>query len=144
MEPRNRWGAGTVVCAEVRHLWLPKALAKLAKQPLSSRGVRSHEELQRVLKLRNEDDIWYALTVRSHQFNGGFADISMIRRPCRDLQQFLELQAVLATAAGNPPGTLAVDFSTASVCVFPNELLRREPREVVAELLGQGNSQDAE
>jgi hypothetical protein len=135
-ESHNHSGAGTVVFTEVLHLWLPDKLAGLAKHQFSQQ-VRSCSDLPRVLELQFDEEVWYVLTARCHQINGGFADISVIRRPCRDPQHFLELLSVLATAAGNPPRTLASDFSAASVHIFPDEFLKREPRDVVSALLGQ-------
>jgi len=93
--------------------------------------------LQRLLDLDHQDDLWYALSIRGHQANGGFADITFIRRPYTDSECFPELLNVLAMAAGNPPDYPTVDFlnfSTASVHVMPTDLWKRGPREAIADL----------
>jgi len=90
--------------------------------------------LKRFLGLRNQEDLWYALTTRAHQVNGRFVDLSVIRHPYHDPQDFPELLAVLAAAAGVPTRGLGSDFSTASVHIIPAESGKREPREVMVEL----------
>jgi hypothetical protein len=118
--------AGIVIRTEVLHLWLPQTLLEQAK----------HRPLQQFLERQGQDNLWYALTVRGHQHNGGFADITIVRRPCNDPARLSELLDILATAGGNPPSDPKLDFSHASVHIIAEEMAHREPREVIAELLG--------
>ena len=135
LESASRSGSGIIVRSEPIHLWLPQTLTELAQHQSQSRVVRTHEELQRFLELEGREDLWYALTARGHQVNGGFVDITVIRRPYDDASHFPELLAILATVAGNPPHHPDADFSRASVHIMAQELLKGEPREVMAELL---------
>ena len=136
LEPADRPGSGIIVRSELLRLWLPQTLTELAKRQSQFRVVRTHEELQRFLELQDRKDLWYALTMRGHQVNGDFVDITFIRWPYDDPLHFPELLEILATAAGNPPRDPDADFSTASVHIIANDSLNREPREVIAELLG--------
>jgi hypothetical protein len=63
-------------------------------------------------------------------------DITIIRRPCNDPVHLSELLDILATAGGNPPGDSNLDFSKAAVHIIAEELAKREPGEVIDELLG--------
>jgi hypothetical protein len=136
LEPANRPGAGIIVRSEPIHLWLPQALAELAQRQSQSPVVRTHEELRRFLETEDRQDLWYARTTRGHQVNGEVVDITVIRRPYDDPIHFSELLDVVATAAGKPPRDPEADYSEASVHILAQELLKREPREVMAELLG--------
>jgi len=136
-EDNNRPDGGIIVRSEVLRLWLPEPLIVLAKRQSWAPVLRDHGELQRFLELDHQEDLWHALTIRGHQANGGFADITFIRRPYTDSQCFPELLNVLAVAAGNAPHSPTVDFldfSTASVHVMPSELWKRDPREAIADL----------
>jgi hypothetical protein len=128
-------GGGIVVRTELLHFWLPETLTELARQQSRAPVVRDHEGLKRLLELREQQDLWYALTAREHQVSGRFDDITVIRRPYHDPQSFPELLAVLATAVGDPPRDPDPDFSTAAIHIIPEESARREPRQVMAELL---------
>jgi hypothetical protein len=122
----DRPGAGIVARTEVLSLWLPHTLTERAK----------HESLEQFLRLPDQDVMWYALTMRLHQVNGDFEDLTFIRRPCNDPNHREELLQILATVAGNPPHSGDVDFREASVHGIPRELLKLEPRKLMAELLG--------
>ncbi len=135
LEPDNHLGGGTVTRYELLRLWLPRALTDLAKRQSQSQVVRDHGELKRFLERGKQEDSWYALTSRVHQVNGGFVDLTVIRRPYQEPQHFPELLAVLATAVGNPPRDLDTDFSTASITIIPEDLRKREARQVLSELL---------
>jgi hypothetical protein len=132
-------GEGIIVRSEVLQVFLPQSLVVLAKGQSRSPALRDHGELRRYLKLEHQEDVWYALTIRGHQANGHLADITFIRRPYADSQNFPELLALLATAAGNPPHDVAADYSTASVQLMPAGSCKRDPRRVIAEL-GYGRS----
>jgi hypothetical protein len=130
-------GGGVVVRYEFVHLWLPETLIELAGEPSRARVVRDHQDLKRLLELRNQQDLWYGLTARGHQVNGGFVDLTVIRRPYHDPQYFSEFLAVLAAAGGDPPRDPVSDFSTASIRLIPAELAKREPCGAITELLSQ-------
>jgi hypothetical protein len=134
LEPANRPGAGIIVRSEPIHLWLPQVLAELAQRQCQSTVVRSHEDLQRVLDIEDRKGLWYALTTRGHRVNGDFVDITVIRRPYDDPIHFSEMLDVLATVAGTALRNRDADYSTASVDILANELLKREPREIMTEL----------
>ena len=119
LEPASRSGSGIIVRSEPIHLWLPRTLTELAQRQSQSRVVRTHEELRRFLEREGREDLWYAMTERGHQVNGGFVDITVIRRPYDDAAHFAELLAVLATAAGNPPRHPDADFSKLRFTSWP-------------------------
>jgi hypothetical protein len=130
-----------VARSEVLNLWLPQTLIELAKRQAQSGFIRTHEDLQQSLELQREQELWYAVTVRAYRGNGEFADTTYIRWPYYDPHNyhFQEFQDILASATGNPPcypDFPTSGYSKASVHVIDEELLEREPREVMAELLG--------
>jgi hypothetical protein len=135
-EAGNCSGCGVIVREEVLCLWLPGTLCVAAERPNELARLRTHEELREWLRARNEEDLWYALTSRGHQVNGGSADRTVIRLPGHDPSLFEEFLAVLATAGGNPPRYPLVDFSTAIVRRIPDEIRDREPRDAMVDLLG--------
>jgi hypothetical protein len=134
-EADDHSGRGTVVRNELLRLWLPETLSDLARRRSRCRILNNHEELKRFLQGREQEELWYALTWRSYQVNGGFADITIIRHPYREPQCFPEFLAVMATSAGNPPSGPDLDFSTAAVSIIPEGSRGRDAREVVVELL---------
>lgn len=127
-------GAGIIVRYEVTHLWLPESLRDLADARSQSQIVRGRDELRRDLGLRNRQGLRYAVTMRGHQVDGGHSDIHFIRRPGEDPGHFQELLDSLADINGTPDRDPAADFPGPSVHVIPDELLDREPREIIAEL----------
>jgi hypothetical protein len=116
---------GIVIRTEVLHLYLPQTLFERPK----------HQSLQQFFERPGRENIWYALTLRAHQVNGGFADVPIIRRPRNDSEHRPQLLEILATAGGNPPSDPNFDFSKADVHIFPDDLATREPTEVISELL---------
>ncbi len=136
LEPASSSGVGIIVRSDTIHVWLPRRLTELAPGQFQSRSIRTREELRRLLELEGREDLWYALTARGHQIDGHFADITMIRRPYDDPSHFPELMEILATIAGAPSRHAEADFSRASVHIIAEDLLEREPREVMAGLLG--------
>jgi hypothetical protein len=139
LEPDNPSGDHTVIRAEVVRIWLPPALIELAHRRSQSRLTHDGKELQRFLELPDHKDLWFAFLMRGHLVNGQSDEIIIMRWPCRDSREFPELSEVLATAAGNPPRDSTIDLSSAVVHVIPDKLLKREPREVIAELPSEGN-----
>jgi hypothetical protein len=124
----------------VRHyaavrIWLPQTLIEVAKRRTAQPPIRTHEELQRILEVERLREVWYALTVREHHDNGGFNDLTVIRRPYDDPRHFSEFPHVLAAAAGKPADDPTVDFSLVSVRVVPEDFRDRTPHEVIGEAL---------
>ncbi len=141
----NGAGGGDVVRREVLHLWFPEAMTWLAKHQSRSALMQNHEELRQVLELLNLEDFWFALEIRDHHADGGFADIIFIRHPYFQDQYFAELMDVLATVAGNPPfysDEFRGDFTTASVDLIPAEAGNKSPGEFIAEQLGRSSALD--
>jgi len=137
LEPDDKPGSGITVRAEVLHLWLPETLIDLAGHQAEYSVPQTHHELQTSLERRGQEKLWYALTTRGYQVNGGITDITFIRHPYRDPEHFQEFLDVLATVAGNPPRYPTLHYSGAEVHIPPGELSEREPSEVVAELLSR-------
>jgi hypothetical protein len=137
LEFDNQPGSGVTIRAEVLHLWLPETLIDLAEHSPVCSVPQTHHELQTTLERRVEEKLWYALTTRGYQINGGTEDITVIRYPYRDPQHFQEFLDVLATVAGNPPRYPTLHYSGADVHVLRGELSERDPSEVVEELLAR-------
>ncbi len=129
-------GSGIVVRSDVLALWLPYSIFELANGATAVPEISTHRGLQHVLAQQNQKDLWYALTIRGHQVNGEFIDLTIIRKPYDDPNGTPEMVQILEAVAGNPPRTPDMDFSTASVHIIPDDSLNREPREVITELLG--------
>jgi hypothetical protein len=125
--------SGIVLRTEVTAIWMPRALRDLARHQAGPPVGRSPAELQTDLG----GDAWYALTYRGHQVNGGFGEITQIRR-LREAADYLhEFQAVMATAAGRPPRDEGPDCSHARVEVIPDTLQAVEPREAIIRLMAE-------
>jgi hypothetical protein len=135
VEPANQPGAGIIVRTDVLRLWLPQEVTELSKRQSQSLVVRTHEELQRFLELQDRRRLWYALTIRGHQLNGKVVDLKFIRWPYGDPRHFPEFLDILATAAGHPPRDPNTDYSKASVSIIAQEVTKREPHAVMAELV---------
>jgi hypothetical protein len=144
LELANGPGSGIVVRSDVLGLWLPYSMFELVNGATPVAEISTHQGLQHVLVQQNQKNLWYALTIRGHQVNGEFIDLTIIRKPYDDPNGTPEMVQILNTVAGNPPRTPAMDFSTASVHIIPDDLLNREPREVVAALLGHPSESIAE
>jgi hypothetical protein len=137
IESAEPGGAGIIIRLELLDFWLPPLLSELAQRQFESQPIRSHEDVRRFLKLHRQQDSWYAVTTRGHQANGDFADLTIIRRPFDDRAHFPELMDILAVAARDGRIDRAGDSAAATVHVMPADLLTLEPRQAVAELLGQ-------
>ena len=94
--------ATTVSHYKAVRIWLPQTLVEVAKRQATQASIQSHGELQRVLEREQLRELWYALTVREHHENGGFNDLTVIRRPYHDAHHFSEFPHVLAASRGNP------------------------------------------
>jgi hypothetical protein len=131
----NEPGSGIMIRSEVIHIYLPRTLIELAKGQ-TPQPIRTHEDLRRRLEIARHRDLWYALTARALQVNGEFVELTFIRRPYADPDHFPEFLEILAAALGGPPN-LWRNLSSATVHVLPDGLSKRDPREVISELIGQ-------
>jgi hypothetical protein len=122
----NRAGAGITVRNQVIHVWLPEPLLDVAKRESKTVVVQNHQELRKTLERKGYQSPWYAFTVRAHQVNGGVAELTFIRNPYHDPEDFQEFLDVLGTARGHPPRYPAADYSTATVHVMPAKMSQRE------------------
>src|SRR5262249_51624127 len=95
------------------------------------------EELQTYLGRNGWRAAWYALTYRGHQVNGGFEEITQIRRLSEAADHPDELQAVMATAAGRPTRFEGRDLSHARGRVLPHALQALDPREAITRLMAE-------
>jgi hypothetical protein len=134
MKLPDRPGSGVMIRTECTHLWLPETLIELARNPSETLGEQTHEGLRIALDRREQQGLWYAFTLRSHQADGRTAESNYVRRPYREPENFRELPEILARAAGNPSPSPASRFSAAEIHILSREQSGREPREVVAEL----------
>ncbi|APW62491.1 hypothetical protein [Paludisphaera borealis] len=119
-------GAGMIVRSETLHLWLPDTLGELASPQVQREVMRDFEGFRRFLEHRGQQRIRIAVTYRAYQVNGGWTDITLVRRPYDELSYFQELSAILAGAGGEPDHN-AADRLGALVQLVPEELLSREP-----------------
>jgi hypothetical protein len=97
----------------------------------------SGEELKTYLRRNGWSAAWYALTYLGHPVNGGYGEITQIRRLSEAADHFDEHQAVMATAAGRPPRFEGGKFSRARVEVFPESLQAVDPREAITRLMAE-------
>ena len=135
VDPSNRPGSGTIVRSELIHVWLPPTLSELARLQSESPVVRTHKELQEYLAQRDGEKLWYAIVARAHQVDGRVIDLTFIRWPYDEGYSFKDMLDILATAAGNLPGGPEGDYAKASVDIMGPDLLKHDPREVVADLI---------
>ena len=130
-EGENRPGGGIIVRHQVLELWMPGPLLQLSGQRSESASPQNHSELRRLLGVQGFENLWYAFTVRGHQVNGDFADITFIRHPYREPEVFQEFLNLLATAAGNSPCNPGMDYTKAVVHIMSWQISQREPLEVI-------------
>jgi hypothetical protein len=128
-------GAGIIVRSELRELWIPRRLVELARRPCLSRLIRTHAEWRRFLEAEGLTDLWYAITARAYQAGGNSLDLTSIRWIHDDAPHFEEYRAILAVLGGREAPDPDAMFSKAAVHVLDEELSRRDPREVMNELL---------
>jgi hypothetical protein len=124
-----------VVRLEVVRVWLPRALVDLAKHEPPTGPIRTHADLTRLLELRGQEKIWYAMKMRAHDRNGDSIEIPFVRQPYREPDRFPELLEILSIATGYSPGELPEWFSNVSFGLLPESVLKRNPRDAVADLL---------
>jgi hypothetical protein len=128
-------GGGMLLRIEIVRVWLPAALLELAKHEPPTGVIRTHEDLRRLLELRGQENIWYAMNVRGHHDAGLIVEIPHVRRPYSEPQFFPELLEILAKAAGNSPDEPTDQFTAAVVSLLPEGFLKRDPSDAVADLL---------
>jgi hypothetical protein len=133
-EPSDKPGSGVVVRTELVRLWLPETLIELSERRSLSAVPQTHSDLRFFLERRSQTNLWYALTIRGHQANGGNADVTYIRRPYGDLEHFQEFLDVLAAVAGENPQYSTMSYASAELHILSRELSQREPTDVVHEL----------
>lgn len=132
-EPVSRPGAGVITRYEVRCFWVPRSLTALAERQPDLQAVRSHGELRRLLELADQRGVWYAVTTRGHQQDGGFADVTNIHRPYSDPQCLPEFLSVVA--AGHPSGSVPAESSMALVRVLDDGPMNGDPHDLIAKRL---------
>jgi hypothetical protein len=121
-DPEDSPGSGIIVRTEVTAVWIPRALHEDAQIEAGAPVFLSPDALDTALKRRGLNDSWYSITYRHHQVNGEFQELTQIRRLSEAADHLDEFQAVMATAAGNPPRHQGRDFSHARVEVIPETL----------------------
>jgi hypothetical protein len=126
--------AGIIVRSEVLHIWLPPAFVEWATRQRSSGVMRTHEDLKRFLERRGQEKLWYAMTARAHQANGNSVDMAVVRQPYSEPNSFPEFLHILAVATENSSDEATDKLSSASVHVLPEESMKCEIRDVMAEL----------
>ena len=129
--------SGYVVRIEVIDIWLPDILIDLARQPAGPCSAQSHQDLKTILERNGQQNLWFALTMRHYQINGGAGDLTYIRHPYSEPEHFQELRSVLAIAAGKPPLDPSRFGAGYAVHIVPKELTDREPREAVEQFLSR-------
>jgi hypothetical protein len=135
LAPEGPPGSGLVSRNEVTAIWVPRALRDLERHHAGLPVGRSPEALQSDLRRDGWKATWCALTYRGHRVNGGYAEITQIRRLSEAPDHLHEFQAVMATATGRPPRDERLDYSHARVEVIPDALQAVEPREAIIRLL---------
>jgi hypothetical protein len=137
-------GAGIIIRSELRDLWIPERLVELARRPSLSRLVRTHAEWRRFLEVEGLTDLWYAITARAYQAGGDSLDLTSIQWIHDDAPHFEEFRAILAVVSGREPPDSDPVFSNATVHVLDEELSRRDPRELMQDLLRRRSPRVAE
>jgi hypothetical protein len=119
-------GSGLIVGSEVIRLWLPETLVAPAGHKFPALVAQTHQELKAVLQRRGQENLWYAITVRTHLADQRVEDISFIRYPYRQPECLPELVDVLDAVAGSPPHRPSADHAAAIVRIVPAEMSQRE------------------
>jgi hypothetical protein len=122
-------GSGIVIHSELLHVWLPATFAAFAADTRGYSAAPTHKELRKFLERGGHESLWYAVTIRGYQANGGMEDIAFIRFPYRDPEHFSEFQEVLAMAAGKAQHDPNSQCSGAEFHFLPVELSELAPRE---------------
>ena len=123
IDPPN---SGLIISSEVVRLWLPETLVDPAEHEFPAQVGRTRHELKAILEPRGQENLWYAITVRSHMANHRAEEISFIRYPYRQPEYLPELMDILSAVAGSPPRHPSTDYSAASVHILPPGMSQRE------------------
>ena len=98
--------------------------------------------MQLHLQREGAEHLWYALRVQLLQVNGRVSEITNIdyvdQSPASS-HRFLDLLDAIGGIQPRSPGS---KLSSSNVHIIPEELLNREPRVAVAELLSQSRDRD--
>jgi hypothetical protein len=135
-------GSGIILRTEVTTIWVPGALRDRARHPSGLATDHVAVELETYLVENGWGSAWYALTYRGHRADGGFAEITLVRRLSGAADHRDEFQAVMATVAGRPSLCELGDFSHAAVEVIPDALKGVDPHEAMSALLAGGRARD--
>jgi hypothetical protein len=120
---------------EVVRIWVPAPLVELARSPARSVVTRSHADLRRFLENSHEQALWYAFTNRMYQRDGSYSDCTYLRHPYDDPVLLPELAHLLAGVHNRPPEWEIGVYAHTSFGVVPDQLVKREWRLVVGQLL---------
>jgi hypothetical protein len=123
-------------------LWLPQKLVDLSKREPGSVVVQTHQELQLIFELQEDQEMVYAITIRGHQANQGAANITFLRCPYRERESLSEFREIMATAVGSPPRTPTIDYSGAKVHILPSAMTRGELFEAIQESSAPSKSRE--
>jgi hypothetical protein len=121
IEPFAPPSSGVTIRSEVVELWLPEVLLELTRDQSESALARTDEDLRTRLEQQGRHDLWYALTIRSHQKNGGAVVITYIRQPYREPEHFAECLEVLSWAARKIDRSSGQRFSGTRVHLVPGK-----------------------
>jgi hypothetical protein len=113
-------GSGIIVRSEVVHLQIPETFRDLAYLQSQAQVLSNHNDLRLFLEQRHQTDLWYAVTTRGHQVNGGHSDITFVRHPYDDPHHFQEVLDILARAIGRTDDVTSSEFFAASVSIISN------------------------
>jgi hypothetical protein len=119
-------GSGVVIRSEAVRWWLPRTLIDIKQRELNASAAPTHHELKAALEGRRQENLWYTVTIRGHQANGGAADITFMRHPCREPEWFQELVDVLATATVTPHHNLTAGECAAIVHIVEANMSEQE------------------
>jgi hypothetical protein len=135
--PEGPPDSGIVVETEVTAIWIPQVLCDLTRHQAGPLVNCSSEKVQTHLAQKGWRVAWYALTIRAHQVNGGFEEITLIRRLSEAADHLDEFESVMATAAGRPARFGNADFPLPRVLIIPDSLQNADPREAITQLLAE-------
>jgi hypothetical protein len=113
-------GAGIIVRSEVVHLQIPETFRELAYLQSQAQVLSDHNDLRLFLEQRHQTDLWYSVTTRGHQINGGHSDITFVRHPYDDPRHFQEVLDILARAIGRTNEDTSSEFFATSVSIISN------------------------
>jgi hypothetical protein len=132
-ESDERGGSGVVIRSEAVCWWLPRTLIDIKQRELNASAAPTHHELKAALEGRRQENLWYAVTIRGHQVNGGVTEITCMRHPYREPEWFQELVDGLATATVTPHHELTGGECAAVVHILEANMSEQEFVEALRE-----------